>query len=275
MEKALNTLKLKDTLMNEDILALIIGKEKTEKEKPVSNINNFLEGKLLPRKLNISILIDIILNRSQDFTLRNCLKHKLTVIKGPPGTGKSKILLFLAYHLLKLISFNTKIFIGAPSNRAVDNISALLQKVGIDFIRVLSIEKEIADDVDKTNSLEDLVQQEIDKDLEKNKRFQKFKEKRYEYGFLKGKDESEYQEIIKRIEYKILNSKQIIISNLNNAADKRPEECEFPIVIIDEATKALEPDCLLPLIHKAQMVVMIGDEKQLGPTLVSQENLYV
>ena len=44
----------------------------------------------------------------------------------------------------------------------------------------------------------------------------------------------------------------------------------FPIVIIDEATQALEPDCLLPLYHKAEMVIMIGDEKQLGPTVKSK-----
>jgi regulator of nonsense transcripts 1 len=43
------------------------------------------------------------------------------------------------------------------------------------------------------------------------------------------------------------------------------------MVLIDEATQAIEPDTLLPLYHKAQMVVMIGDEKQLGPTVKSQE----
>ena len=34
--------------------------------------------------------------------------------------------------------------------------------------------------------------------------------------------------------------------------------------------KTLEPDCLLPLYHKAEMVIIIGDEKQLGPTIKSK-----
>ena len=72
---------------------------------------------------------------------------------------------------------------------------------------------------------------------------------------------------------KILESCPIILATINNSVDSRIIHRNFPIVILDEATQALEPDCLLPLYHKAQMVVMIGDEKQLGPTVLSQEGV--
>ena len=40
--------------------------------------------------------------------------------------------------------------------------------------------------------------------------------------------------------------------------------------MIDEAAQGLEPDTLLPLYHNAQMVVLIGDDKQLGPVVHSE-----
>ena len=272
MQNGLKLLKRNDSLMDKNILSLILGKETIDDGSPISNINSYLDESLLPEILSIFRLINIKLNKSQEFAIRNCFRHKLNLIKGPPGTGKSTVLLFLTYYLLQCINSFDKIFIGAPSNRAVDNISSLLQKLDINFVRVLSMEKELSGGVDRTNSLEDLIEKEIEKDLEKNKLLKKLKEKKNKYGFLSEKENKEYEKIIGQYQFKIVNSTQIILATLNNSSDPRIENCEFPIVIIDEATQTLEPDCLLPLIHKAKMVVMIGDEKQLGPTIFSKEN---
>ena len=275
MMTGLEKLKSNDSrLFDKNILLLIIGKEIEEEQEKISNENTYLEQSLLPKKLNVSKLENIELNQSQENAIKNCFKHKLTLIKGPPGTGKSTVLSVLAFHLLKLKkSFTDKIFIGAPSNRAVDNISFLLQKLGLKFVRVLSLEKEITEDVDKTNSLEDLIKEEIEKDFEKNPKLKKTKElmeKRVKYGLLKDDDYENYKKIMEQYQDKILNPCPIILSTINNSSDPRISHFNFPIVIIDEATQALEPDCLLPLYHQAQMVVMIGDEKQLGPTVIPQ-----
>ena len=278
MINGLEELKPKNaTLFNRNILLLILGKEIKDDKEQLSNLNEYLDKNNLPKKLNIPFLPNIELNESQENAIKNCFEHKLTLIKGIPGTGKSTVLSFLAYHLTKLRKTNNdKILICAPSNKAVDNISYYLQKLKLKFIRVLSLEREMTDDVDKTNSLEDLIKQEIEKDIEKNPKLKKvmeLSEKRAKYGQLKGDDFEKYKKITEDYQYKIINSSPIVLSTLNNSADPRLSRCNFPIVIIDEATQALEPDCLLSFLHNAQMVVLIGDEKQLGPTILSQESV--
>ena len=183
----------------------------------------------------------------------------------------------IAYHLIQLEKFgNGKLFIGAPSNRAVDNISYYLQKLDLPFVRVLSSEKETLEELDLTNSLDELVNQIIDEKLPNNnsKKYREFKElreKKIKYGRLKVNDYEKYLKIIEEYQREVLNKTPIIIATINNSADSRIKEYEFPVVILDEAAQALEPDCLLPLYHKAKMVVLIGDEKQLGPTVKSMD----
>ena len=150
----------------------------------------------------------------------------------------------------------------------MDNISYYLQKLELPFIRVISLDKELSEDVDKTNSLDDLVMKEIEKDFDikfNSKQFKELRKKRETFGKLHKDDFVKYREITKKYEEKILLPCPIILATINNSADRRIEDYDFPIVLIDEATQALEPDCLLPLYHKAEMVVMIGDEMQLGP----------
>ena len=263
------------SLLDKNILSLIIGKQIKDGKEEISNENKLIDYSKLPLRLDISNMENIKLNQSQKNAFYNCYKNKLTLIKGPPGTGKTTVLAYLTYHIDKILktTFTSKILLCAPSNRAVDNISSLLQKLNLNFVRVLSNEKEMTEEVDKTNSLNDLIQIEIDKEIEKNPKNKKFKdliERKNKYGFLKGEDFTNYNNIISEFQDKILNPCHIILSTINNSADPRISNFEFPVVIIDEATQALEPDCLLPLCHKAQMVVMIGDEKQLGPTVISK-----
>ena len=275
----LEKLKMENlNLFDKNILELIIGsenKEEKDNKNKCLNDNDYLNKSKLPQKLNIAKFENSELNKSQEEAIRNCFKNKLTLIRGPPGTGKTKVLATIAFHLLELKRGSTdKIFMGAPSNRAVDNISYYLQKLGLPFIRVLSLEKEFSEDVDKTNSLDELINQEIEKDLVSKsglKKFKELREKKLKFGKLKKEDNEKYKKITKEYEQKLLSSCPIILSTINNSADERLKDFYFPMVLIDEATQAIEPDTLLPLYHKAQMVVMIGDEKQLGPTVKSQE----
>ena len=45
----------------------------------------------------------------------------------------------------------------------------------------------------------------------------------------------------------------------------------YPAVLIDETAQSTEPSCLVPLCHGCRQLVLVGDHKQLRPTVVSDE----
>jgi regulator of nonsense transcripts 1 len=45
----------------------------------------------------------------------------------------------------------------------------------------------------------------------------------------------------------------------------------FRAVLLDEATQAVEPEALIPVVHGAKQLVLIGDHRQLGPIVMNKQ----
>lgn len=54
------------------------------------------------------------------------------------------------------------------------------------------------------------------------------------------------------------------------AGDHRLKGFKFRAVVLDEATQAVEPEALIPIVHGARQLVLIGDHRQLGPVILSK-----
>lgn len=82
-----------------------------------------------------------------------------------------------------------------------------------------------------------------------------------------------------RFEYKlmvrrVLDRTHIVISTCNNAASDDLVRWYHPdIIVIDEAAQAAEVDTIVPIGHNltAKRIVLVGDHKQLAPTVLSKE----
>jgi regulator of nonsense transcripts 1 len=48
-------------------------------------------------------------------------------------------------------------------------------------------------------------------------------------------------------------------------------KCTFRTVLVDEATQAAEPECLIPLVLGVKQVVFVGDHQQLGPVIMNKK----
>lgn len=253
----------KKNLMNQSIMQMILGQAQdlniNIREKNVKQIT------LIPKLLQERVKM----NLCQEKAIKNALMYHLSIVIGPPGSGKTFLLVNLVHNIHK--GSTEKILICAQTNQAIDNIIKLLKKFDFSkFVRVLSPAKELSEDLDTTNSVNKLAIEKINKDPKKYQSLINLINKKQRDGILSEKDYKSYKEKMVDVEDEIIEDADIVLSTLNNSADERLRNYHFSYVLIDEAAQALEPDTLLPLIHQAQMVVLIGDDKQLGPLVHSE-----
>ena len=256
----------KKNLMNENITQMLLGQNPDLKMNiRKENIGDVL---LIPKLKEENIK----LNEAQETAIKNALMFHLSEVIGPPGSGKTLLLVNLVYNVLQKKASSEKILICAPTNKAIDNIIILLKKFEFEkFVRVLSPAKELSEDLDTSNSVHKLALGRINANPKKYKDLKQLIEKKEQNCILSDSDYKKYKKHMEDIEGEIIEEADIVLSTINNSADERLKNYYFSYVLIDEAAQALEAETLLPLIHQAQMVVLIGDDKQLGPVVHSKE----
>ncbi len=81
-------------------------------------------------------------------------------------------------------------------------------------------------------------------------------------------------EKINRLEDKavseVIEQADVVCSTNSSSASEALNDEEFDLCVIDEATQATEPSCLIPIL-KSEKVIMAGDHKQLPPTILNKE----
>lgn len=102
-----------------------------------SILNNYLTA-TYPNKISRTTTIPIIYpfgsNLSQKQAVENALSQKLSVIEGPPGTGKTQTILNI---IANLILQNKTIAVVSSNNSAITNIQEKLEKDGYNFLAAL------------------------------------------------------------------------------------------------------------------------------------------
>jgi predicted DNA helicase len=225
-----------------------------------------------------------ILNEFQNKAINNIIEeqNKISIIHGPPGTGKTKT---LVESIKYLVAHNKRILICAPTNTAVDNISNQLILEEIDMCRIGNPSK--IDDKIISNTLEfkakadssfKLIER-LKKDAS-NIRKEAFKYKR-QFGkeeFTKRKElKKELKEIrghIKKIQKDIygyiVNETQVISGTFAGILSESYLKANFDYVIIDEAAQAIEP-AIWSVAHLGNKLVLAGDHQQLPPFVNSPD----
>jgi ATP-dependent RNA/DNA helicase IGHMBP2 len=223
------------------------------------------------------------LNESQQQAVAAITQNEqITIIHGPPGTGKTTTLI---EGIIQLIKNGEKVLVSAPSNAAVDNIANGLIQQGVKLLRVGNATK--ADEMIFTHTpegrLSNSKQQKEIKQL--RQRAEEFRKMALKYKRSFGKAEREQRQLlfkevknirieIKKLqaynEEKLFEEADVIAGTPIGIYDAGVDHIHFHTLVLDEAGQCIEPLawCVFPVAGK---IVLAGDHWQLPPTVLSYE----
>ena len=183
------------------------------------------------------------LNIEQKKAVLTSLDNNFTLIQGPPGTGKTTTAIAI---LTILAETESRILVAAQSNKAVDNIAVRLyksKKQNYDTTEVARLNSKISEMRERMIYDDNLRNISFDR-LEARPNWDKEKCKFF----------------------------CVTLGSIPNLAKGFDIKDDFETILVDEATQATEVDLIRALRRETKRIILIGDQKQLGPVFQSQEN---
>lgn len=210
------------------------------------------------------------LNPTQERAVNEVLWAKdVTIVHGPPGTGKTTT---LVEAINETLMRESQVLVCAQSNMAVDWISEKLVDRGINVLRIGNPTRvndkmlgftyecrfESHPDYPQLWAIRKAI-----RELRKNR-----KKGSENYHQKMDRLKSRAAEIELRINAELFGEARVIACTLVGSAHHLLEGMKFGTLFIDEAAQALEAACWIPM-KRASRVILAGDHCQLPPTVKS------
>jgi ATP-dependent RNA/DNA helicase IGHMBP2 len=227
------------------------------------------------------------LNPSQKNAILNLLNsNDLFLIHGPPGTGKTTVII---ESVKNLVSSGEVILLTASSNLAVDLLTEKTNELNINVLR-LGNPVRVSENILETTLDYKIKNHDYYKEIKKYKKeaeilikkARSFKRTFGKQEYLERKElfreAKELFKLCKKTEdiilKDILEKTKVITSTLTGIyVSKILKDINFDSIFIDEASQALEPLTYLSiLLNPNKRIVFVGDPKQLPPTLFSKRS---
>ncbi len=210
------------------------------------------------------------LNETQEHAVNEVLCAKdVSVVHGPPGTGKTTTLVEAIYETLMR---ENQVLVCAQSNMAVDWISERLVDRGINVLRIGNPtrvnDKMLGFTYERRFEAHSDYPQlwAIRKSIREMRQHRKRGDDHFHQKIDRLKARATELEI--RINAELFGEARVIACTLVSSASRLLQGMKFATLFIDEAAQALEAACWIP-IRKASRVILAGDHCQLPPTIKS------
>ncbi|KAL4884238.1 P-loop containing nucleoside triphosphate hydrolase protein [Aspergillus karnatakaensis] len=219
--------------------------------------------------------LDPTLNESQKEAIRFALASRdIALIHGPPGTGKTHTIIEL---ITQMVRRNLRVLVCGPSNISVDNIVERLAPNKVPVVRighparllpsVLDHSLEVLTQTSDAAAIVRDVRKEIDEKQASIRKTRFGREKRAIYQDLREL-RREYRERESKCVDNLVRESSVVLATLHGAGGHQLRNQKFDVVVIDEASQALEAQCWISLLS-APKVILAGDHLQLPPTVKS------
>ncbi len=196
----------------------------------------------------------------------------ITLIHGPPGTGKTRTLVEV---ICQRVQRGERVLCAAPSNTAVDNLGARLAATGVRVVRLghparvspqlaaLTVDAQV--DADGANRLarewRDRARQ-----LRKTAAGRRGPEAKELWTEARALDRDAARELANAAA-SIVSRAEVVLATCVGCDHPLLGETVFDCVIVDEATQAPDP-LLLVALARGKVAVLAGDPYQLGPVVI-------
>ncbi|THH29680.1 hypothetical protein EUX98_g4493 [Antrodiella citrinella] len=186
------------------------------------------------------------LNDSQKIAVRASQLGKFSLIWGPPGTGKTTVVVKILLRFLRQNADpDARILMTASTHNAVDNV---LERFVAEIARtdppLLNEEQILRAATDGTR---------VNKALQK-----------YTIDARLGGSISDNPRLVQKAEKRVKQAR-IVFTTCTGAGLGIIRKLEFETVLIDEASQITEPGALIPLVKGCRTAVLVGDDVQLRP----------
>jgi ATP-dependent RNA/DNA helicase IGHMBP2 len=244
-------------------------------------LKNVLLGNAVPKFTQLKKITphNANLNASQIAAVEFALSASdCAIIHGPPGTGKTTTVVEL---ICQAVARGEQVLACAASNLAVDNLLERLVLAGVNAVRLGHPARVMR--TLQSHTLDSLVENHADVSLARKllKEANKLRDKAGKYTRAKplpGARQELRQEarelvadarhIEQQVVTSILDNAQVLCCTLTGVDAQLLADRQFPLLVIEEASQAIEPACWIPL-SRAEKVVFAGDHCQLPPTVIS------
>lgn len=208
--------------------------------------SEFTKDKLIFESVKDSDFVNQTLSPNQKQAVKTCIStiHPLSVIHGPPGTGKTTVIIEI---IKKLLDSGQKILVCAHSNQAVDNV----------LVRMFELYKNEPEkfpyfgEIDHEKSSEDI------------KKYKPYSHQVHRHNNVL--DEFD------RLNDNIHKNTNLVFCTLHAVCDFNIGNYKADVVIVDEAGQTLDVDAWGALL-RGKRCILAGDHHQLPPVIMKQDS---